>query len=171
MRPSLCIACGALLLAGCSRDEEIVTLPPAPAPAVSAAPVDHLGPLELVEGKESALGVPLPRAARLDHSFADAAYATANGATIPQLVEYFKARVREGSFTAGERSATFERVKVPSRPGVEISIRIEGALAGIRITFKDVTRPQAPDLPNEEARWRAVGMTKDGKLLDRDRLQ
>jgi hypothetical protein len=164
MRSALLLA--AALLLGCSKSEPEEPAPAAPAATTSTPkPVDHLAPNELLEGKDKALGLVLPRGAIIQQAFVDVVYVQAR-VKLEAMVEYVKARVREGSFTKSDKSATFERVKIPTNPGVLLRVRIERAPdMSIKVEVRDVTPPPNPNLPNEEERWKQVGMTKDGRLL------
>ncbi len=139
------------------------------APAASSAeavPTEHLAPDELVEGTQDAYGIKLPRGMDVTGRLNDRVFATGYFQVHP-LVQYFRARLQDGELREGKESATFEHVKVPGKPGVELAIRVTPATTGgMDVTVMDTTKPPAPDLPNEEARWKAVGLTKDGKVLD-----
>ena len=43
--------------------------------------------------------------------------------------------------------------------------------AGTKVELFDSTPPPLPDLPDEQARWKAVGLTPDGKILDPKHLE
>jgi hypothetical protein len=144
---------------------------PAPTGSTSARPPDRLAPDELLEGTEKALGLVLPRGTRIDGAFPDTVNATID-AKLGPVVEYLRARVREGTFTKGQFTATFEHVKIPARPGRELRIRVnEVSGVGTKLEIFDSTPPPVADLPDDEARLRAVGLTKDGKLLDPKHLE
>ena len=137
----------------------------------SARPVDHVAPGELLEGTDSSFGLTLPRGTQLERQFDNVAFATSTS-SVTQLVEYFRTRVREGAFTTGEFSATFEHVKVPGHPGLDLRIAIS-ELRGIRtsIELRDTTPKVIPEYPDEESRFRAVGLRRDGKVLDPAHLE
>src|SRR5262249_17095903 len=91
---------------------------------------------------------------------------------IHALVEYFRARLQEGSVREGAESATFEHVKVPGKPGQELSIVLALApIGGVNVVVRDTPPPTAPALPDEEARWRATGLTKQGRVIDPTHLE
>jgi len=161
-----------LALLACKRTPppEETTAPP-PSPSASIHPNDRLAPDELLEGTEKAFGLVLPRSTRIDAAFADTVNATVD-AKIGPVVSYFRARVREGTFMKGQFTATFEHVKVPGRPGRELRIRLnEIGGVGTKVELFDSTPPPLPDLPDEQARWKAVGLTPDGKILDPKHLE
>ena len=159
----------ALLLGACGKDS-LPEQPPAdfvPAQAApSDHPVDHLAPNELLEGDESALGLVLPRGAHVEHAFPDDVYVSST-APLPALVEYVRTRVRDGSFTRSQYTATFSHVKVPSRPGHEIEISLHDQ-PGFRcdIQLRETTPPDVPAQPDEASRMRAQGLKPSGGLLD-----
>ncbi len=166
----------ALLLLGCSlaachKAAPVQQTGQAVASA-SAVPVDHLAPGELLEGKERAFGLPLPRNINVKHRFVDVVYAS-DPATPDALANYVRARVREGKVTAGATQTVFDRVKVPAQPDKEITIYVRAASGGngSELEIHDVTPVQAPQLPDEAARWRAAGLKPNGQVLDPQHLE
>lgn len=158
-------------LAACKKPVDETTEAPAPSSSTSARPPDRLAPDELLEGTEKAFGLVLPRGTRIEGAFTDTVNATVDAKLLP-VVEYLRARVRDGTFTKGQFTATFEHVKVPGRPGRELRIRLnEVGGVGTKVELFDSTPPPAPDLPDEEARWKNVGLTKDGRLVDPKHLE
>jgi hypothetical protein len=135
------------------------------ATASVAPPVDHLAPGELVEGTEVALGVKLPRDLRLVEAFPDVAYARGL-APVHSLVLYFRARLRDGSLHEGEEAATFEHVHAPARLDRELTVHIGTTIGGVRVDIRDTTPPVLPNLPDDTARYRQVGLRPDGKWMD-----
>ena len=175
-RPARARATLALLLflssVGACRKEEVVE--PAPSAAVApdgaAVPKDRLAPGELLEGTEKAFGLTLPRRLHVDQSFVDVVYAS--GDPQPDAVaNYVRARVRMGTVRIGAASTLFERVQIPGSPGREYSIRVAPGErgGGCRVDLRDVTPPALP--PTEVERWRAVGLTPQGKIIDPTHLE
>jgi hypothetical protein len=165
---ALLVAGIAVAASACRHDARDATLPAdtsATPTTASAVPVDHLAQDELLEGSEKAFGLTLPRDAQVTGRFADVVYASAH-AQPSALVKYFRARVRDGSVTVGDKSATFDRVKLAGKPGLELEIKIAPGLATTRIEVRDVSPVDLPNLPDDEARMRAAGFQKNGKLLD-----
>jgi hypothetical protein len=138
---------------------------PEPHLAAGAFPVDHLGEGELLEGPAQAFGVALPRGISVDSAFARAVLASGRG-SVASLTKYLQARLVGGEFRDGPESATFEHVQSPAQPGADLRVQIRSWGSGVTVEFRDVTLQPAPDLPNEAARWRQVGLTPDGKLAD-----
>ncbi|MGA2448659.1 MAG: hypothetical protein ABTD50_08290 [Polyangiaceae bacterium] len=142
-----------------------------PPPAQAAAvPIDHLAPGELLEGPEQAFGIALPRGIGVDGAFSRVVHASGRG-SVSALTKYFEARVSGGEFRDGPESATFEHVRSPTRPDRDLRIHIRAWGSGVTVEVRDVTPPPTPDLPNEAARWRQVGLTPDGKLADPTHLE
>jgi hypothetical protein len=143
----------------------------AAAPVASAAPpADHLGPDELVEGSQQAFGIALPRALQIKGAFVDVVYANGQAA-VPALTKYFKARVQDGSLREGARAATFEHVRAPGKPGVELYVHIMAAGDGANVEIRNSTSLVAPSLPDEAARWKEVGLTPHGRIADPTHLE
>ena len=80
--------------------------------------------------------------------------------------------------------ASVSRMTVTSRPaGAETawSLEIDGGAKseprpaahplGTRVEVRKLTMPKAPELPNDEERWRAAGLRPDGRPLDPKKLQ
>ncbi len=152
---------------GCKSSEpEVRGYEPPPPPALtSAKPVDHLGPDELIEGSGRAFGLALPRGIDVARAFEDVIYADGTP-KVKAVVEYLRPRLRDGGFRQTGETATFERVKIPETPGREFEIKVLRVEGKTRVEVRDTTPKPVPDLPDEAARWRQVGLTKDGKFLD-----
>lgn len=170
LRGSVCAVALLPLALGCRHPSPAETdsagTVAAPVAATSEAPpVDHLAPGELIEGTQVALGLKLPRDLRLEEAFADVAYARGL-APLHSVVTYFRERLKDGSLREGEQAATFMNVHAPGRPGRELSVEIGATLGGVRVEIRDTTPPVLPALPNDEARFRQVGLSPDGRWLD-----
>ena len=142
------------------------------APSASAAafkapevPVDHLAPGELLEGTEKAFDVTLPRGLHVDGTFTDSVIASGPLSVHP-LVAYFRARLQNGDLREGSASATFDRVTVADKAERPLSVHIAKAGDGVHVEIRDLTPVPAPPLPDEAARWKHVGLTPNGRLLD-----
>lgn len=159
-----------LLAAGCRKDEAEPAPPAAAAVADAATPRDRLAPDELLEGTQKAFGLTLPRQVRVDQAFVDVVYASGEPRA-DAVANYVRARVRSGTVRVGAASTLFEHVQIPGSPGREYSIRVaQGERGeGCRIDLRDVTPPIMP--PTEAERWRAVGLSPQGKILDPTHLE
>jgi len=141
------------------------------ATATEVLPVDHLAPGELLEGTEHAFGLTLPRDLHVEGAFANVVYARGPVAIHP-VVRYLRRRLEQGDLREEEASATFDHVRVRGAPGPVYAIRVLAAEGGgARVEMRDVTPQPVPDLPNDEARWRRVGLTPNGKLADPAHLE
>ena len=156
------------LLSGCARHSAPAEDAPAPplAAVPSALPADHLAPDELVEGKERAFGVALPRGLAIEQSFVDVVHAS-GPMTIHALVTYFRPRLKGGSLREGEKSATFEHVTASgSPPDTELSIHFSVFPGKTLVDITATPQHAGPTLPDNESRWREVGLSPTGKILD-----
>lgn len=157
----------ALAPAACGKkrgDSESATPPPAPS---SSAFVDRLAPDELVEGTETAFGLVLPRDLKVQRRYHDLVYAAGPMGGEP-LGGYVQARVREGTVRRDMEGTIFDGVRIPGQPAVQLRIRIHPDTSGpgSLMEIRDVTPPPTEDHPDEAARWRAVGLSPNGQLLD-----
>ena len=178
MKTAIAIAIAvAPVLAACKRDDT-VSVVATPAPKASAAvPVDHLADGELLEGPEKAFGLALPRGMKVDAAFGDIVYASGQ---LPSanVAKYLRARVREGKMIEGDYAhygtTTFEKVKIPTSPDKEFTITVRPAAEGVSVTkveVRDATPTQAPNLPDDAARWKNAGLAPNGRILDPTHLQ
>jgi hypothetical protein len=154
-----------VVLGGCARTPSPDESQPTPTPVVApVAPVDHLAPGELVEGTVHAFGLVLPRVLNVDATFAQAILASGEVGVHP-LTKYFRARLQGGTLDETDMTATFEHVRVPAAPDRELRVHVGRTPRGADVEIRDTTPPPAPNLPDEAARWRAVGVTPDGRLI------
>lgn len=139
----------------------------AASPVATATPLDHLAPDELVEGTEQAFGLTLPRGVHVESS--DKGDVRAVGlVSIHALVKYLRQHVQESDLDEGDRYADLHKVKLHGKPGAlyEMHLAPAGDLRGTSLLVQDVTPLSLPDLPNDTERWKAVGLTPNGKVLD-----
>ncbi|MGH7328103.1 MAG: hypothetical protein ACREJX_07100, partial [Polyangiaceae bacterium] len=134
-------------------------------------PVDHLAPGELLEGREKAFGIVLPKDIGVDRRFVDVVYAEGSPPA-DAVAKYFSSRVEGGQVKTGDRGTTFDGVHAPGNTNVTLRVEVatanDGPFAGrgSKVVVRDITAPKQPDLPDEAARWNAAGLTPDGKLAD-----
>jgi hypothetical protein len=133
-------------------------------------PVDHLAPGELLEGPDHAYGIALPRGVKIDAAFATVVYASGVVAVDP-LVHYLQARVQEGDLRQGPTSATFNNVLALGGKGPRLAIHVVSVRERTDVEISDETPPVLPNLPDEAARWKHVGLTPDGRLADPTHLE
>jgi hypothetical protein len=139
-------------------------------PAPSATPVDRLAPDELLSGSEQAFGIVLPRVVTVKGRFVGVIYADAS-ASVHALAQYFRPRLYDGIMREGPAAAAFEHVKVRGQPGLELDMHMVSAPRGASIEIRDATPQPAPALADEPTRWRQVGLTPNGRLLDPTHLE
>ncbi len=135
-------------------------------------PVDHLAPGELPEGPEKVFALVLPRGVHVDDALGRTALATGS-VNCDATANYVRVRVTGGSVTTGAGATVFDQVHVKADPTRTIHIRVQRmAFSGVcRIEFRDDTPTDLPQLPDEAARFRAVGLTPNGKLADPKHLE
>jgi hypothetical protein len=153
---------------GCSKSSPTATEAPAAtlAPLASVAPADHLGPDELIEGSERAFGIALPRGLTVEERYPDTIRAS-GPMTVRALVLYLRPRLQGGSLRESATVATFEHVTTPGLPpNTDLNIHLEVTVGKTRVQIASTTVPPAPVLPDEASRWRQVGLTPNGKVLD-----
>jgi hypothetical protein len=133
--------------------------------ATPTVPADHLAPGELLEGTDKAFDVTLPRGLKVDGRFGDEVLANGPFGVHP-LVAYLQGHVQGGSLTEGATSATFDHVTAPGKPERPLTVRILKAGDGVHVEIRDVTPLAMPPLPDENARWKQVGLTPTGRIAD-----
>jgi hypothetical protein len=146
------------------------TTPTGGAPQASAMPVDHLAPGELAEGAQSALGVTLPRDLQVRESYVDLVSAF-GPVSVHSLVRYLTAHLDGGSLREGAEAATFEHVSARGKPEPELLVHVTSEFGGSRLEIHKVTHPPGSPLLDEPSRWRQVGLTPQGKVLDPSHLE
>jgi hypothetical protein len=158
--------CSALCTA-CHKDEPKVEVAPV-APADAAVPVDHLAPGELLEGTEKAYGLVLPRGVHVQSAFMNSVYAVGTP-KMDDVANYVRARVRGGTGTRGAVGTVFDDVTTPAEPARVLHIMVSRAPAseGCRIEVRDITpAPPVPIPTTDVERFRAAGLTPNGKFID-----
>ncbi len=171
---AFCAACA--LGVGCRRappesDGSSTTGPGGPpggatAPVATAPPLDHLAQGELVEGTEQAFGLTLPSGVHVESS--DLGDVRAVGlVTLHSFVKYLRTHVQESNLDEGDQYADLHKVKLHGKPGELYEMHLSPAgFRGTMLLVQDVTSKAMPDLPNEAERWKAAGLTPNGKILD-----
>jgi hypothetical protein len=168
---SLALALSVVPLGGCKK-------PPPPTQQQSPpGPPDHLAPGELVEGKDRAFALPLPRSSEISMKTPTSVH-VATPYNAEQLANFVRARIKQGQgrVTVGASSTTFDDVIVQAEPSRHLQIAIVKGprLSEIKstMTVQDVTPPPPPD-PNttEEERWKKAGLKPNGQVLDPKHLQ
>jgi hypothetical protein len=170
---ALGVLTGILGLAACHRERPDPAPAPAPASAApSAPPVDRLAAGELIAGEAKAFGLVLPRDVKIDHALGDVVFAS-GPMSASDLANYVRARVRDGQVTIGATATIFDHVMVTIDPSRPIFVRIfSGPMGrGARMEIRDLTPPPQPSGLSPDERWKRLGLTPEGKVLDPTHLE
>ncbi|MBK9266312.1 MAG: hypothetical protein IPM54_41815 [Polyangiaceae bacterium] len=158
----------AVLLPACREEPKQRPAPPvAPAPP---PPPDQLRPGELAEGTVDAFGIKLPRVMNVDTRFPDAVFASAD-VPAKNVVNYVRERVIAERVTTLPTKTVFEGATSKAAPTHKLRIEvIAHGSTRTNLVVRDETRPPAKPGLTEEERWRQVGMTPQGELIDPSHL-
>jgi len=163
-----------VVMASCGKPEPSSDGPASSGQAVAAAtastPADHLAPGELVEGTQQAFGLTLPRGVTVDTRLPNVVNASGPVAIKP-LVTYLRERLEGGSVSSEELATRFVHVKPRGQPGPVLDLYIAPTLGKTLLQVSTEPEVAPSTLPDEPSRWRAVGLTPDGKLLDPTRTE
>lgn len=153
--------------AGCSSAERKRT-------DADQKPLDHLAPGEAVEGKEQVHGLPLPRLSQIAARLASSTHVTSQ-LSPEELINFLRARVKEGTVTTGASSTTLVNVIPRNDANKRLTIEVRVARAGdgtrSEMIIRDTTpAPVEPGLSDEQ-RMKKAGLTPDGKIADPTHLE
>jgi hypothetical protein len=156
---------GLAACSSCKRKEEQPT---------EIKPPDHLAPSEVVEGKERAFGLPLPRAARIAARF-DKTVHVQTPLTPEELVNYVRARVKDGKVIPGTSGTQLFDVAplgdLQKRLTIEVRLYRGGDGQHSEMIVKDTTPPPVEPGLTDEQRWQKAGFTPSGQIIDPKKLQ
>jgi hypothetical protein len=157
----------AMVGAGCSSSSKSSS----PAPE---KPADRLAPFEIVEGKEAAFGVQLPRDARVKARFEKTVH-TQTPFTREALTAYLRARVKDGNVIEGATMTSLVDVAPAADPQKRLTIDVRSLRLAdgtqSEAVIRDATKaPAEPGLSNEQ-RWQKAGLTTTGKVADPRHLE
>lgn len=160
------LAASVLSLAACNPPAgDAVPAASATAQASDARPIDHVGKNELLEGPERAFALKLPRGMRPKGTFVDVVYVEGEP-EVRKVIDYVAARVRDGTVSRGERSATFDGVRIPEEPTRYLRIVVGLTPTGAtKLEVHDVTKKPAAAASSDAERLKRVGLSPNGKLL------
>lgn len=170
--PRLLLGLCGLLGVACSSKRT----PPPPAAAVSVAsarlPLDHLAPDELAPSKTEVYGFPVPRGMEVESRLVDRVYIS--GRVSPEgLANYVREQVVVSHVEIGAARTVFPMARIKAGPPdrlYQLEVLPDGAKT--RLVIKDVTPPPPPPPGMTDAeRWRAAGLTPDGRPLDLKKLE
>ena len=137
-------------------------------------PPDHLAPAEVVEGKERAFGLPLPRGASVGSQFPTTVQVQ-TPLTPEELVNFVKARVKEGTVTPGTSGTQLFNVIPLAAPEKRLSIDVrpyrDGDGKRSEMMVHDTTPPPTEPGLTDEQRWKKAGLTPSGLVVDPTKLQ
>jgi hypothetical protein len=154
----------ATLLPAC-REKPKQTVAPAPSTA-PLPPPDQLAPGELAEGTIDAFGFKLPRIMKVDTRFPDATFASGE-ASHKDVVGYVRDRVVAEKVETLQTKTVFGGATMKTSPANKLRIEVIAMGAGhCKLVVRDETRPPAKPGLTDEERWREVGMTPQGELID-----
>lgn len=152
-------------LSGCGEGKSAPTLGSVVVGSASAPPVDQAAPGELAEGTEEAFGLTLPRRMRVVARFDDAVHARGSLAQ-KDVVRYVRDRVIAERVDDDGAKALFTNATAKRSPQLRLDVEVLQVGAQSEIVVRDRTRPPAEPGLNEAERWRALGLTSDGRLID-----
>lgn len=151
----------------CKRTEERSEPPPPPA--------DRLAPGESALSREKAFALPLPLGAKVISGYGGVVY-VATQMSPEELSNFVRKRVTGGKITAGTSTTNFEGVTVAADPKrlLDIQVRSGRYVDNVRseLLIRDVTPArEATELKTDEERWRAAGLTQDGRVLHPETME
>jgi len=164
--PSFVLLLGGFALASCHRHHDGEP----DGSSLAAAPdagKDRLAAGELVDGPQRAFELRLPAGIQVREAFASVVYA--GGAIDPMKVaNYLRAQVKGGSISVGAAATVFDQVTAAANPKRALRIRVDSVGQGraTLLEVRDVTPVPLPAASSTTERWRQVGLTPDGRLID-----
>jgi hypothetical protein len=160
------------LLGGCSSKKHAPSPAPTAAAASSVVPLDHLAPDELAPSSLLVYGFVVPRDMAVESQLPDRAYVS--GHVSPEaLANYVRDQVVVSHVEIGAARTLFPNARIKGGPADRLySLEVLPDGPRTRLVIKDVTPPPPPP-PNmtEAERWRAAGLTPDGRPLDPKKLE
>lgn len=165
---SVLLAVGASLGCGKKKAEP----PPAPSAVASAAPIDHLAPGELAPGSTEVHGFPVPKGMEIESRLIDRVYL--RGRISPEgLANYVRQHVSVSHVEIAASRTVFPKARIKAGPKDRVfNLEVLPDRHGTRLAIIDVTPPPPPPPGLTDAeRWRAAGLTPDGRPLDMKKLE
>jgi len=162
------------LLGGASACKRAAPAPTATLASASAGtlPLDHLAPNELAPSSVEVYGFPVPRGMEVDSRIADRAYIS--GRVSPEaLANYVREQVLVSHVEIGAARTVFPMARIKAGPRDRLfTLEVLPDGPKTRLVIKDTT-PPPPPVPGltEAERWRAAGLTPDGRPLDPKKLE
>ena len=156
---------------GCGKKKQAPT-PTAASAVASTLPVDHLAPDELAPGKTEVHGFPVPKGMTIESRLLDRVYL--RGRVSPEgLANYVRQHVTVSHVEIAAARTVFPQARIKAGPQDRIfNLEVLPDRNGTRLAIVDVTPPPPPPPGLSDAeRWRAAGLTPDGKPLDMKKLE
>lgn len=168
----LAASLAALWLGACRSNKPSGQLASASA-SPSAVPVDHLAEGELRPGKTEVFGFPVPAGMFLESRVADRAYLRSQRISPERLANYVRQHVTVSHVEIGAARTVFPGARINGgAPDRVYNLEVLPDRNGTRLAIKDVTPPPPPPAGISDAeRWRAAGMSPDGRPLDPKKLE
>jgi hypothetical protein len=163
---------GGFCLVACSGKRSAPEAASSAAPAPSQVPLDHLAPDELAPGKAEVYGFAVPRGMEVESRIADRAYVS--GRVSPEaLANYVRDQVVVSHVEIGAARTVFPMARIKAGPPDRLfTLEVLPDGQRTRLVIKDVTPPPPPPPGLTDAeRWRAAGLTPDGRPLDPKKLE
>lgn len=137
-------------------------------------PPDRLADNEVVEGKERAFGLPLPRLVRVKARFEKTVHVLSPLAP-EDLTNFVRARVKDGTVIPGASVTTLADVIPLGDPKKMLTIDVRTVRLGdgtrSEMVVRDTTpQPAEPGLTDGQ-RWHKAGFTPTGKVADPTHLE
>ncbi len=135
-------------------------------------PLDHLAPGELAASKTEVYGFVVPRGMEVESRLPDRAYVS--GRVSPEaLANYVREQVVVSHVEIGAARTVFPMARIKAGPADRVfNLEVLPDGPRTRLVIKDVTPPPPPPPGLTDAeRWRAAGLTPDGRPLDPKSLE
>lgn len=161
--------CGLL---GCRGERNAPAAVASAAASAAPLPLDHLAADELAPGKAEVYGFAVPREMEVESRLLDRAYVT--GRVSPEaLANYVRRRVTVSHVEIGAARTVFPMARINGGPADRLfTLEVLPDGPRTRLVIKDVTPPPPPPPGLSDAeRWRAAGLSPDGKPLDLKKLE
>jgi hypothetical protein len=125
-----------------------------------------------MEGTEHAFALTLPRGIHVEEAFAAVVFAQ-GPLKATDVANYVRTRVTGGTVNVGAAATVFTGAFAPGEPSRPLSIHVESLPRGqgTRVEVRDDTPPPGMPGASDEEKWKAVGMTPNGKIADPKHLR
>jgi hypothetical protein len=158
------LALAALAMGGCGSEEPLILH----SMGLRPIPVDTTLPNEIAESEFAAFGLVMPRDLRLKKRSHESLVAVGSGMDFDAVSDYFRERLEGGEVTAAPMRTLFRGTTVKGQPDRHVRVDVLKIFRGVKVIVYNHT-PSKPTYPldvSEEERWRRVGLTPDGKVLE-----